>query len=96
MLLIDKTRSERGYTSTGRLITRTLHTLAEIYPTNSRFVNSDVWDDPGIVLELVSILCLISEIIEFNKDHNIHWGRLYNPEDVAIEWHGEYLGIRDD
>ncbi|KAG6889358.1 hypothetical protein C0995_001423 [Termitomyces sp. Mi166 len=70
MLLVDKTKSERGYTSTGRLITRTLHTLAETYPTNSRFVNSDVWDDPA-----------------FNKDHNIYWGRLYNPEDVVIEWH---------
>ncbi|KAG6897909.1 hypothetical protein C0992_009061 [Termitomyces sp. T32_za158] len=70
MLLVDKTKSERGYTSTGRLITRTLHTLAETYPTNSRFVNSDVWVDPA-----------------FNKDHNIHWGRLYNPEDVAIQWH---------
>ncbi|KAH0590354.1 hypothetical protein H2248_000511 [Termitomyces sp. 'cryptogamus'] len=70
VLLIDKTKSERGYTSTGRLIMRTLHTLAETYPTNSRFVNADVWDDPV-----------------FNKDHNIHWGRLYNPEDVVIEWH---------
>ncbi|KAG5350853.1 hypothetical protein C0989_009023 [Termitomyces sp. Mn162] len=66
----NKTKSERGYTSTGRLIMRTLHTLAETYPTNSRFVNADVWDDPV-----------------FNKDHNIHWGRLYNPEDVVIEWH---------
>ncbi|KAG6910583.1 hypothetical protein DXG01_009534 [Tephrocybe rancida] len=70
VLLVEKTKSERGYTSTGRLITRTLHTLAEAYPTNSRFVNSDDWDDPA-----------------FNKDHNIYWGRLYNPEDVVIEWH---------
>ncbi|KAG6820769.1 hypothetical protein H0H93_012033 [Arthromyces matolae] len=70
VLLVEKTKSERGYTSTGRLITRTLHTLAETYPKNSRFVNSDIWHDP-----------------DFNKDHNIHWGRLYNPEDVVIEWH---------
>ncbi|KAG6866845.1 hypothetical protein C0991_008781 [Blastosporella zonata] len=70
VLLVEKTKSERGYTGTGRLITRTLHTLAEAYPTNSRFVNSNEWDDPA-----------------FNKDHNIHWGRLYTPEDVVIEWH---------
>ncbi|KAG6817600.1 hypothetical protein H0H87_006228 [Tephrocybe sp. NHM501043] len=70
VLLVEKTKSERGYTSTGRLITRALHTLAEAYPTNSRFVNTYEWDDPA-----------------FNKDHNVHWGRLYNPEDIVIEWH---------
>ncbi|KAF5377581.1 hypothetical protein D9615_005140 [Tricholomella constricta] len=70
ILLVDKTKSERGYTSTSRLISRTIHTLAEAYPTNSRFVNSSEWDDP-----------------DFNRDHNLHWGRLYNPEDVVIEWH---------
>ncbi|KAF8078288.1 hypothetical protein FPV67DRAFT_1663041 [Lyophyllum atratum] len=70
ILLVDKTKSERGYTSTGRLITRALHTLGETYPINSRFVNSDEWEDS-----------------DFNSDHNIHWGRLYNPEDVVIEWH---------
>ncbi|KAG6828604.1 hypothetical protein H0H92_007299 [Tricholoma furcatifolium] len=69
-LLVEKTKSERGYTTAGRMITRTIHTIAETYPINSRFVNSSEWDDPG-----------------FNKDHNIHWGRLYSPEDVEIEWH---------
>ncbi|GLB36441.1 putative protein with domain of unknown function (DUF3437) [Lyophyllum shimeji] len=69
-LLIDKTKSERGYTATGRLVTRALHTLGETYPINSRFVNTEDWEDPN-----------------FNSDHNVHWGRLYNPEDVVIEWH---------
>lgn len=50
VLLVDKTKSERGYTSTGRLITRALHTVAETYPTNSRFVNTDEWNDPGTSL----------------------------------------------
>lgn len=70
ILLVDKTKSERGYTSTSRLISRTLHTIAEAYPINSRFVNTEKWEDP-----------------EFNRDHNLHWGRLYYPEDVTIEWH---------
>ncbi|EIN13635.1 hypothetical protein PUNSTDRAFT_94829 [Punctularia strigosozonata HHB-11173 SS5] len=45
-LLVEKTKNERGYSSTGRLITRVLHTLAGVYPLNSRFVNTDEWDDP--------------------------------------------------
>ncbi|KAL0950801.1 hypothetical protein HGRIS_007566 [Hohenbuehelia grisea] len=45
-LLVDKTKSERGYSSAGRLITRVLHTLVGVYPINSRFVNSDEWEDP--------------------------------------------------
>jgi hypothetical protein len=46
-LLIDKTKSERGYSATGRLLSRVLHTLAGIYPINSRFVNTDEWENPG-------------------------------------------------
>ncbi|KAF9459432.1 hypothetical protein BDZ94DRAFT_1312356 [Collybia nuda] len=46
-LLVDKTKGERGYTSTGRLVTRVLHTVAGVYPLNSRFVNTDEWEDPG-------------------------------------------------
>ncbi|KAH8100456.1 ARM repeat-containing protein [Cristinia sonorae] len=45
-LLIDKTKSERGYSGTGRLISRILHTVAGVYPINARFVNSELWDDP--------------------------------------------------
>jgi proteasome activator subunit 4 len=69
--LVEKTKNERGYSSTGRLLTRVLHTLAGVYPVNSRFVNSDEWDDP-----------------QFDKDHNTQWGKLYDPQDVNIEWHG--------
>ncbi|TCD70651.1 hypothetical protein EIP91_002372 [Steccherinum ochraceum] len=69
-LLIDKTKSERGYTGTGRLINRILHTIAGVYPVNARFVNADEWDSP-----------------EFDRSHNLHWGRLFKPEDVNIEWH---------
>lgn len=47
-LLVEKTRSERGYSSTGRLLNRMLHTLAGVYPLNARFTNTDEWDDPGL------------------------------------------------
>lgn len=43
-ILIDKTKSERGYSGTGRLITRVLHTMAGVYPLNNRFVNTAEWD----------------------------------------------------
>lgn len=46
-LLADKTKSERGYAGTGRLIHRILHTLSAIYPINARLANADEWDDPG-------------------------------------------------
>ncbi|KAI0702440.1 ARM repeat-containing protein [Cytidiella melzeri] len=69
-LLVEKTKGERGYTGTGRLIHRILHTVAGVYPLNARFVNTDEWDDPG-----------------FDKAHNLHWGRLYEADDVKIEWH---------
>ena len=47
MLLVDMTKGERGYTSAGRLITRILHTVAETYPLNGRFVNTDTWNSEG-------------------------------------------------
>ncbi|KAL0578024.1 Proteasome activator BLM10 [Marasmius crinis-equi] len=43
LLLIDKTKSERGYSNTAQLITRILHTLVGVYPLNSRFVNNKEW-----------------------------------------------------
>jgi len=52
-LLVDKAKGERGYTSTGRLISRVLHTVAGVYPLNSRFVNTNEWEDPGASLFLL-------------------------------------------
>ena len=49
-LLVEKTKSERGYTGTGRLITRILHTIGGTYPLNSRFLNAEEWDDPSTSL----------------------------------------------
>ncbi|KAF8971500.1 armadillo-type protein [Flammula alnicola] len=69
-LLVEKTKSERGYTGTGRLITRILNTIGGTYPLNTRFVNTSEWDDP-----------------HFDKNHSTQWGRLYEPQDVVVEWH---------
>ena len=46
-LLVEKTKSERGYSSTGRMITRILSTVSSVYPLNSRFVNTEEWNDPS-------------------------------------------------
>lgn len=46
-LLVDKTKGERGYTGVGRLIMRALHTLVGTYPLNSRFINTNEWEDPS-------------------------------------------------
>jgi proteasome activator subunit 4 len=48
-LLVDKTKGERGYSGTGRLLSRLLHNLAGVYPINSRFVNTSEWQDPGLL-----------------------------------------------
>ncbi|KAF9535499.1 hypothetical protein CPB83DRAFT_841859 [Crepidotus variabilis] len=68
-LLVEKTKSERGYTGTGRLITRVVNTISTVYPLNSRFVNDDEWKDQN------------------SSYHAAYWGRLYEAQDVVIEWH---------
>ncbi|KAH7883839.1 hypothetical protein F5I97DRAFT_1969128 [Phlebopus sp. FC_14] len=45
-LLLEKTKNERGYSGTGVLVSRVLHTLTTIYPINSHFVNADQWTEP--------------------------------------------------
>ncbi|KAJ7456643.1 hypothetical protein FB451DRAFT_1276697 [Mycena latifolia] len=46
-LLVEKTKGERGYSGTARLISRILHNVAGVYPINSRFVNTSEWQDPA-------------------------------------------------
>ncbi|KAF5384731.1 hypothetical protein D9757_006213 [Collybiopsis confluens] len=69
-LLVDMTKNERGYSGTGLLITRVLHTLVGVYPYNSRFVNTSEWNDPV-----------------FDHDHNLHWGKFCNAQNVQVDWH---------
>ncbi|KAF5356022.1 hypothetical protein D9756_004202 [Leucocoprinus leucothites] len=69
-LLVEKAKSERGYTGTGRLITRTLHTLAGVYPLNGHFVNDSEWNNPN-----------------FQANHTLSWGKIYDVKDVTIDWH---------
>ncbi|KAA1468528.1 hypothetical protein DENSPDRAFT_833844 [Dentipellis sp. KUC8613] len=42
--LADKTLNERGFTGTGRLLTRILTTLSSVYPVQNQFVNADKWN----------------------------------------------------
>ncbi|KAH9937428.1 ARM repeat-containing protein [Fomitopsis serialis] len=43
-LLVEKTKSERGYSSSGRLLNRILSTLTTVYPVNNRCVNTKDWN----------------------------------------------------
>ncbi|PCH33382.1 hypothetical protein WOLCODRAFT_21973 [Wolfiporia cocos MD-104 SS10] len=45
-LLLERTKSERGYSAAGRLFNRIVYTLTSVYPMNGRFVNSSEWDSP--------------------------------------------------
>ncbi|TFK23084.1 ARM repeat-containing protein [Coprinopsis marcescibilis] len=45
-MLVELTKTERGYMSSGRLITRVLSTLSSVYPLRGRFINEDEWNDP--------------------------------------------------
>ncbi|KAF5337321.1 hypothetical protein D9611_003207 [Ephemerocybe angulata] len=69
-MLVEKTKSERGYTSTGRLISRILDALHSTYPLDTRLVNPSEWNDP-----------------KFMANHNLYWGKMYEPKDVVIDWH---------
>jgi proteasome activator subunit 4 len=92
-LLVEKTKSERGYTGTGRLITRTLHTLAGVYPLSGHFVNDDEWEDPSKELRPPRVptkadRCDAHSWLDFQATHNLHWGKIYNAKDAVIDWHG--------
>src|SRR5690348_14449109 len=58
-LFVEKTKNERGYSLTCRLITRIIHTLAGFYPLDNRFVNPDEFEDPGTDLTIVNYITLI-------------------------------------
>lgn len=56
-LLVEKTLSERGYGGSARLIARIMATLTGVYPLDSRFVNTDEWNDPGtrVIVTIVAV-----------------------------------------
>jgi proteasome activator subunit 4 len=88
-LLVDKTKTERGYSATSRLITSVMYTLSCTYPLNGRFVNSNEWNDPGknFGIPPLTQIC-ITRLPAFDRDHHVHWGKMYETENVDIEWHG--------
>jgi proteasome activator subunit 4 len=87
-LLVDKTKSERGYTLTGRLLTRILHVLSSVHVLNSRFMNTKEWNDPGEHITLAVLSTLLIIILEFDRDHNLYWGHQYEAKEIEVEWHG--------
>ncbi|CEL52206.1 Proteasome activator complex subunit 4 OS=Xenopus laevis GN=psme4 PE=2 SV=1 [Rhizoctonia solani AG-1 IB] len=45
-VLIQHCYNERGYSGTGRIISKVMHTLTSIYPLHSYFLNFNEWHDP--------------------------------------------------
>ncbi|KAN0100847.1 hypothetical protein V8E55_000831, partial [Tylopilus felleus] len=68
-LLLEKTKSERGYSGTAALASRVLHTLTAVYPIHNHFVNGDQWTDPGFNKDHSSQWGLLVE----PKDVKIEW-----------------------
>ena len=46
-LLVEKTKSKRGYSTSGGILSHLLSTLTGTYPLDTRFVNSEEWDNPS-------------------------------------------------
>jgi proteasome activator subunit 4 len=92
-LLVDRTLSERGFSGAGRLLTRLMHTLSDVYPAHGRYVNEDEWDSEGACVWGRTRQVAEWRAAEFNRDHNLHWGRLYEAKDVKINWHGEHTAV---
>ncbi|KAG8770133.1 hypothetical protein FRC12_004487 [Ceratobasidium sp. 428] len=44
-LLVQHCFNERGYSGTGRIISKVMHTLSSIYPLHSYFLNKEEWHD---------------------------------------------------
>ncbi|KAG8722752.1 hypothetical protein FRC08_010362 [Ceratobasidium sp. 394] len=44
-LLVQHCYNERGYSGTGRIISKIMHTLSSIYPLHSYFLNTEDWYD---------------------------------------------------
>lgn len=45
--LTNQVKNERGYSGTGRLLTRVVHSIGEIYTLDEKFLNESEWDSKG-------------------------------------------------
>jgi len=89
-LLIEKTKSKRGYSTTGGILSHLLSTLTGTYPLDTRFVNSEEWNSPGQDQSRGSLKKKfhLTHTKGFDANHYLYWGRMYNAKDAKIEWHG--------
>jgi proteasome activator subunit 4 len=89
-LLIEKTKSKRGYSTCGGILTHLLSTLAGTYPFDTQFVNSEEWKSPGQNGFVNPRRYFLTQGIGFDANHNLYWGRMYSAKDVKIDWHGGF------
>lgn len=83
-LLLNKTKNERGYTGTAAIVTRAMHALSGVYPSDNRFVNEDVRNQSGRSRRHHSAYAA-DNYSEFGKSHNAQWSRPYEAKDVKVE-----------
>lgn len=89
--MIESCKSERGYTTSARILAITLMTLTNIWVRDYRSVNADEWNSTGAspvtrsLRRSSSLTCRVSA--EFRKRSHETWGRLYDVRDVKVEWH---------
>lgn len=66
-LLHDKTRSKRGFSWTGKLISSLLLTLTHTYPLENKFVNPAAWKSEGLSIILQEELAE-TEILQSSRN----------------------------
>ena len=91
-LMIDCCKSERGYTTSARVLAITLMTLTNTWVRDYRSVNPAEWRSDGAFLPASQRISQNSSLTgnlraEFKRSSHTSWGRLYEVKDVKIEWH---------
>lgn len=89
-VMLEACRSERGYTTSARVLAIALMTLTNTWVRDYRSVNADEWQSDGKLPFSQQLTCGPStdaQITEFKRRSHESWGRLYEVKDVKIEWH---------
>lgn len=84
--MIEHCKSERGYTTTGRIVALVLVSLINVWAKDYRSVNADVWNNEGEQTRPSAGLgnADVSFSPEWQKHHHEQWGRLYEAKDVKV------------
>lgn len=85
--MIEHCKSERGYTSAGRILALVLASLTTVWARDYRSVNADVWKSEGVHYSGLSQRMNTHHIIyssDWKKHHHEKWGGLFEAKDVKV------------